>query len=148
MTPGLGTARAADISVGFRSGWIRTVAFSVGGVGLLGVAWGFLSLAQSQPAQVFELLSRWGFVWLLILVAMALAWDLLKVGLGYLGKLADSVQETAVAMNRIADRDDRERDRMVTETAFVGEQMQKVVCALNDLKEQNNRIEKSLRNRG
>lgn len=140
--------RQTDVRVGFRSGWLRSVAISVGGVGLLGVSWGFLSLAQAQPAQVFELLSRWGFVWLLSLAAMVLGWDLLKVGLGYLGKLADSVQDSAVAMNRIADRDDRERDRMITETAYVGEQMQNVVSALKDLKAQNDRIERSLRARG
>jgi hypothetical protein len=141
-------ANSTEISVGFRSGWVRTLAISVGGIGMAGVAWGFLSPAPSQPAQVFELLSHWGFVWLLSLAAMVLAWDLLKVGLGYLGKLADSVQESAVAMNRIADRDDRERDRMITETAYVGEQMQNVVAALKDLKAQNDRIEQSLRVRG
>lgn len=125
---GLGAmeSNVGEIRVGFRSGLFRSIAITAGGAGLIGLALGVLSLAQKQPAQVFELLSRWGFVWLLVLAAMFLLWDLLKVALGYLGKLADSVSETAVAMNRIADKDDRERDRMITETAFVGQRLERM----------------------
>lgn len=118
--------------MGFRSGWVRSAAITVGGVSLVGLAVGVLGLAEHQPAQVLELLSRWGFVWLLVLAAMFLLWDLAKLALGYLGNLAESVQQTAVAMNRIADRDDRERDRMGTEIAFVGQRMERVSRELQE----------------
>lgn len=137
-----------EIRLGFRSGWIRSLAITVGGVSVIGLALGALTLAQKQPAQVFELLSRWGFVWLLTLAAMFLSWDLLKVALGYLGNLADSVQETAVAMGRIADRDDRDRDRMITETAFVGQRLERLTDEMRaeraEQKAHNDRMEKLL----
>jgi hypothetical protein len=128
-----GTGRPpSEIRIGFRSGWVRFLGITVGGAGAVGAGIGVLDLAQRQPAQFFELLSRWGFAWLLALAALAFAWDLAKSGLGYLGKLADSVQESAVAMNRIADRDDRDRDRMITETSFIGQRMEKLSTEMRD----------------
>ena len=128
MTLGLGRAEkpAGEIRVGFRAGWVRTVAISVGGAGVAGLLLGFLDLAQREPQQVFTLLQQWGFVWLLVLAALAMAWDLAKSGLGYLGKLADAVQDSAVAMNRIADKDDREHDRLTTEISYIGQRMERL----------------------
>jgi hypothetical protein len=122
-----GVARpTGEIRLGFRTGMIRSAAVTVGGAGLVGLVIAVINLASKQPGQMFELLSRWGFVWLLVLIGMAFLWDLAKLALNYLGKLADSVQETAVAMNRIADRDDRERDRMTTEISYVGQRMERL----------------------
>lgn len=134
--------------MGFRSGRIRSLAVKLGGTGLVGVALGALVVARQQPSQVFDLLARWGFWWLLGLAGMFMAWDLVKIGLGYLSKLADSVQQTAVAMNRIADKDDRERDRMVTETAFVGQRLQRMAEQHEEWKaeqrEHNRKVEEML----
>jgi hypothetical protein len=113
----------SEIRVGFRTGWIRALTVSLGGAGILGVAGAIIGLAEKQPEQMFGLLMHWGVIWLLVLVAMLLLWDLAKLGLAYLGSLAESVKETAVAMNRIADKDDRERDRLVTTTEFVGQRL-------------------------
>ena len=113
---------------------LRSVALTAGGVGLIGLALGVLQLAHSQPDKFFDLLGRWGFVWVLVLAALIIAWDLLKVGLSHLGKLADSVQESAVAIRCIADRDDRERDRMITETAFIGHRMERQSLELAEIK--------------
>lgn len=139
---------SGQVRLGFRAGWVRSVAVKVGGAGLVGLGLAAFSLAREQPAQVFDLLSKWGFVWILGLVAMLLAWDLAKLALGYLSKLADSVQETAVAMNRIADKDDRERDRMVTETAFVGQRLQRMAEQHEEwkveLRAHNQRVEEML----
>lgn len=145
-----GTPRpGGEIRVGFRHGWVRSLAVTIGGASLIGLVVGLLSLAERQPVQVFDLLSRWGFVWLLSLAAMLLSWDLAKMGLGYLGKLADSVQDSAVAMNRIADRDDRERERMVTETAFIGQRMERLIDEMREerieQKAHNERLEALLR---
>ena len=57
---------------------------------------------------------------------MFLLWDLAKEGLKYLGTLAEGVKETAVAMNRLADKDDRERDRMLTETAYISQSVRRM----------------------
>lgn len=116
-------SHSGEIRVGFRTGLVRSVSVVVGGAGLVGFAIGVVELAQKQPDRFFDLLSKWGFVWLLSLVAMALAWDLAKRGIG---RLSEAMTDMAVAMNRIADKDDRERDRLITEMAYVGQRMQRL----------------------
>lgn len=113
-----------ELRVGFRQGIVRSLGITFGGAGVVGIAVAVLELAQKEPQRFFDLLSRWGSIWLLGLAAMAFLWDLLRKGLGYVGRLSESVQESAIAMNRIADRDDREHDRLQTEVAFVGRRMQ------------------------
>ena len=133
---GLGgaTMPSGQIRVGFRSGWVRTLAISIGGFSLVGLAYAIARMAQQDSVGVIGLLYRWGFLWLLVLAAMGFLWDLAKIGLGYLGKLAGSVQDSAVAMTRIADRDDRERDRMATETAYLGQRMEKLSSDVGELR--------------
>ena len=147
LNPGAG--RPSEIRVGLRSGWVRSVAISVGSAGILGLAAGVIGLAQRHPDQVLDLLSRWGFVWLLVLAAMILVWDLVKGGIDYLGRLSEGVHETAVAMNRIADRDDRERQQMITETAFVGRRIERLGAQHEEWKaeqrEHNAKLEEMLR---
>lgn len=123
---GLGKSHNGEVRIGFRTGWVRYVVFTAGSASLVGLAFAAFGLAEKQSEPVFNLLAKWGFVWLIALMAMILIWDLAKNFLAYFGKLADSVQQTAVAMNRIADKDDRERDRMVTETAFVGRRVERL----------------------
>lgn len=125
-----------EIRVGFRSGWVRGLAISVGGAGIVGLTVAVLDLAQHNPQQVFALLSQWGFVWLLVLAAMVVTWDLAKTGLGYLGQLAKSVQESAVAMNRIADKDDREHDRLTTEISYIGQRMERLSAVHQETREE------------
>jgi hypothetical protein len=124
---GLGLSGAGghsgEIRVGFRRGMFRYLGVTVGGAGLLGLAIAVVELARREPQRFFDLLSKWGFIWLLALAGMAFIWDLLRNGMGYLGQLSKSVQESAVAMNRIADKDDRDKDRMQSEIAFIGRRM-------------------------
>jgi hypothetical protein len=121
-----------EVQLKFRSGWIRSAAVTLGGAGLIGLCVAVVNLAQHQPAEVFGLLARWGFWWLLALAGMLILWDLAKLGLAYLGQLAKSVQDTAVAMHRIADRDDRDRDRMITETSFIGQRIQRLTDEMRE----------------
>ncbi len=130
--PGLGGSGlpsglpSGQLRLGFRSGRVRSAALTLGGVGLAGMVYAIVHLAAKDTEGVISLLYRWGSLWLVVLAAMAFLWDLAKLGLGHLGKLVDSVQESAVAITRIADRDDRERDRMATETAYLGQRMEKL----------------------
>jgi hypothetical protein len=113
-----------QLRLGFRSGILRTFALSFGGVSGAGIALGAFQLIKDNPSVAFQVLQKWGFVWLLGLVAMYFGWDLLKRGLVHLGALSSAVQDSAVAISRIADKDDRERDRMITETAFIGQRLE------------------------
>jgi hypothetical protein len=139
----------AELRVAFRSGFVRMLSITLGGVGLVGAAAMVFDFAAKQPTQVIELLSRWGAAWLLALAAMLLGWDLLKRGLAHLGTLAHGVQESAVAIGRIAEKDDRERDRMITETAYVGQRVERLATEMREHRDeqklQNDRIEALLR---
>ncbi len=148
-TLGLNPHSGSELRVGFRSGILRTFVLSLGGAGGLGLVLAAIQVAHDSPAEFFKLLQGWGAAWLIALVALYFAWDIGKGAVGQLSKLADGVKDSAVAVNRIADRDDRERDRMVTETAYVGQQLEKL---LNESRadraaqrEHNERIEQLVR---
>lgn len=127
-----GEQPSGEVRIGFRSGWVRMVALSLGSASGIGLAVAAFDLAHENPAEVFGMLRQQGLYWLLGLVAMYFGWDLLKSGVAHLGKLSDSVQESAVAMSRIADKDDRERDRMITETAFIGQRLERMAQEARD----------------
>lgn len=135
----------AEIRVGFRSGWIRSITVALGGAGILGLVFGMFNLAREQPDRVFALLGQWGFLWLIVLALMFLAWDLVKTGMHYLARLADSVQDSAVAMNRIADRDDREQERVTNEIGFVGRRLERLASDLLDYREDQRRHHRELK---
>lgn len=135
---GLGDAAASgtEVRVGFRSGLVRVLSISLGGAGLVGGAAVLVDFAGRQPAQVMALLSQWGWVWLVVLAAMFLVWDLAKSGIVHLGRLADSVRDSAVAIGKMADKDDRERERMVTETAFILQRVDKMRAEHEDFRDE------------
>jgi hypothetical protein len=113
-----------QLKLGFRTGILRTFVISFGGAGGVGIAFAAFQLIKDNPTVAFQVLQKFGFLWLLGLVAMYFGWDLLKRGLVHLGALSTAVQDSAVAIARIADKDDRERDRMITETAFIGQRLE------------------------
>ena len=127
-----GEQPSGEIRLGFRTGLVRTFVLTMSGASGLGLVIAAFDLAKENPAVVLELLKQWGFIWILVLVSMYFAWDIGRALVRHLGKLSESVQESAVAMGRIADKDDRERDRMVTETAFIGQRLEKMSA---DMKE-------------
>ena len=140
---------SGELRIGTRSGLIRSFVLTMGGAGGIGIALATVDLAQHSPEQFFRLLQGWGAAWLIAIVALYFAWDIGKGAVGQLGKLADGVKDSAIAVNRIADRDDRERDRMVTETAYVGQQLEKLLVESRAeraaQREHNERMEHMLR---
>lgn len=109
------------------------------------VVLGLFTLLRQEPKDGFGLLRQWGAGWVIELAIGYWAWTIAMRGLDYLGKLAGGVQDSAIAIARLADKDDRERDRMITETSYIGSEMKKISAGLGELKEQNARIEQSLR---
>ena len=132
----------SEVRVGFRSGWVRSVGITIGSAGIVSLVIGLMNLAREQPAQMFDLLSRWGFVWLISLAAMFLVWDLAKT---YLGRLSESIQEMAVAMNRVAEKDDRERDRVANEIGFVGRRVERMASDLTDHRDEQRRHNREIK---
>jgi len=109
------------------------------------VVLGLFALLRQQPKDGFGLLRQWGAGWVIALAVGYWAWTIAMRGLDYLGKLAAGVQDSAIAIARLADKDDRERDRMITETSYIGAEMKKITNGLGEMKEQNARIEQLLR---
>jgi hypothetical protein len=127
---------SSEIRVGFRTGLIRSLGITIGGAGAIGTVVALINLVQHQPQQFFDLLARWGWIWIIALAGIFGTWDLAKRLVGYVGKLAESVSQTAIAMNRIAEKDDRERDRMVTEMSYVSQRMQRMTDEQSDDREE------------
>lgn len=136
---------SGEIRVGFRRGVVRSLVVTLGGAGLVSLAIGLINLSREQPTQMFDLLSKWGFVWIIALAGMFLAWDLAKVGLAHLAELVRSIQAGAVAMNRIADRDDRERDRLANEIGFVGRRVERLASDLTDHRDEQRRHNREIK---
>lgn len=109
------------------------------------VVLGIFTLLRQEPKDGFGLLRQWGAGWVIALAVGYWAWTIAMRALDHLGTLAAGVQDSAVAIARLADKDDRERDRMITETSYIGAEMKKISSSLGELKEQNARIEQSLR---
>lgn len=138
---------ATDVRVFFREGWVKAIGVALGGTGSVAVVLGTYELIEREPKLAFDLLAQWGGRFVLCLVFGVLLYKLAILFIAHLARLAAGVQEMAVAMARLADKDDRERDRMITETMYVGAQMQKVSATIGEVKEQMNRIEQHVMQR-
>ena len=113
----------------------------------LAMVLGAFTLLRQQPKEGFELLRQWGAWWVVVLVVGYWIWSLGMRLIDKLERLASGVQDSAVSIARLADRDDRERDRMITETAYVSQKVREVSATLVGMKEQNDRIEQLLQAR-
>lgn len=111
----------------------------------LAIVLGVFTLLRDEPKDGFALLRQWGAGWVIALAAGYWAWTIAMRGLDYVNRLATGVQDSAIAIARLADKDDRERDRMITETSYIGAEMKRITASLGELKDQNARIEQSLR---
>lgn len=137
-----------EIRVSLSSRMLGKVVRVAGGLipgAAVAVVLGVFTLLKEQPKDGFGLLRQWGVGWVIALAGGYWAWTIAMRALDYLGRLASGVQDSAVAIARLADKDDRERDRMITETSYIGAEMKKITSSLGELKEQNARIELSLR---
>ena len=111
----------------------------------LAVVLGALTLLRQQPHDGFSVLRQWGAWWMVVIAAGYWIWTLAMRIIDLVGskldKLAIGMQDSAVAIARLADRDDRERDRMITETAYIGQKMTRMSEAME-------RIETMLKDQG
>ena len=85
-----------------------------GGSSGLGFAVIFYSyrLLEQKPSEGFGLLHHWGPWFVVALVALYFFWDVTKVAVGYVGKMADGMQSLSVSIAKIAERDDRQYEEM------------------------------------
>jgi Mg2+/citrate symporter len=115
---------------------------------VLVVGGAFFELLRVNPALGVDLLRSWGPAFILGLIALVMVAafmgqivDAQQANVEAQQRNADANQQVAVALTRVAEKDDRERDRMVTEVSYVMQKMEqthaKVALAIETL----NRIE-------
>jgi hypothetical protein len=137
----------SEIKVDLKSRLLERIVGLIGalipGAALAIVLAGFTLLRQ-QPQNSFDLLRQWGAWWIVSIAAGYWIWTFAMRLIDELRRLGTGVQDSAVAITRLADRDDRDRDRMLTETAFVGSTVQKLGVSVTEMREQLTRVERAL----
>jgi hypothetical protein len=103
-------------------------------------------LAEREPKALIETFQHWGAQSLIGLVALVvvsqlggrfidLGESMLQVGRDN----ASSQQKLADAVQELANRDDREKEEQRRLLSFVGSQQEKILVAIDELKQQGNR---------
>jgi hypothetical protein len=69
-------------------------------------------VVKNNPQESFQTLRQFGPSFLVTIVALVLLWDLLKIGVTNVGRLADSMQTLSTAVTEIAEKDDRQLEEM------------------------------------
>jgi len=83
-----------------------------GGTLAAAIAYYVYVVVNHHPGESFNLLGQFGPSFLISIVAIILLWDLLKIGVANVGRLADSMQTLSAAVTQIADKDDRQFEEM------------------------------------
>jgi hypothetical protein len=103
-------------------------------------------LAEREPKALIETFQHWGPLSLLVLVLMILlsqgAGRVLDLGERMLvstERTATSQQQLADAVQALVNKDDREKEEQRRLLSFVGSQQEKIMVALDELKQQGNR---------
>jgi hypothetical protein len=103
-------------------------------------------LAEREPKALIETFQRWGAASFLVLVALVIASQIggrvIDLGESMLQVGRDnavSQQKLADAVQELANRDDREKEEQRRLLSFVGSQQEKIMLALDELKQQGTR---------
>jgi hypothetical protein len=103
-------------------------------------------LAEREPKAMIDTFQHWGAASLLGLVALVLfsqgAGRVLDMGdrmIASSEKTAASMQQQADAIQALVNKDDREKEEQRRLLSFVGSQQEKILVAIDELKQQGNR---------
>jgi hypothetical protein len=103
-------------------------------------------LAEKEPKALIETFQRWGPWSLLGLVAMVLASKAGERVMDFGDKMLQVGRENAASQQQLADavqalvnKEDREKEEQRRLLSFVGSQQEKIMLALDELKQQGNR---------
>jgi hypothetical protein len=122
-----GSAPAADIRVGFRTGWFRHIGVTLAGASGAAAVVGTIEVFKAEPAQAIALLQSWGPSFLLVLVALFLGGKFLdglvtgmqttvsensKLLAGALTASAEASGRTADALTQLANQGNRQAEQV------------------------------------
>lgn len=127
--------------------WIRHLIYpGIAGM-MIAITLGILDLLKSSPTAGIDLLKSWGPGFLLGLLAIAVVGTFLDKMTSSWQSSVDAQQRVAVALTQLAEKDDRDRDRMVTETQYMASRMDQTHQLVQSLGVQLQRIETKLEKR-
>lgn len=128
--------------------WIRNLLYpGVAGV-MIAITLGIIDLLKSSPTAGVELLKSWGPGFLLGLLAIAVVGTFLDKMTSSWQSSVDAQKQVAVALTQLSEKDDRDRDRMVTETQYMAQRMDQTHSLVQAVSEQLRRIEGKLEKNG
>jgi hypothetical protein len=128
--------------------WMRGLIFpGVAGV-ILTILLTYMELVKTNPAAGTELLKGWGPGFVLGLLALVVVGVFLDKMVDAQRSSVDAQQKVAVALTQLAERDDRDRDRMVTETQYMAQRMDQTHALGTSVAAQLSRIEMKLGTKG
>jgi ubiquinone biosynthesis protein UbiJ len=124
--------------------WIRHLLYPGAAGIMLAITLSFIKLLGTDPAAGTELLRGWGPGFVLGLLALVVVGAFLDKMVDAQRSSVDAQQKVAVALTQLAERDDRDRDRMVTETQYMAQRMDQTHALVTSVAAQLSRIEMKL----
>jgi ubiquinone biosynthesis protein UbiJ len=143
MTTGQVSAAAIAVKDGVSKWALHLVYPGVAGV-VVTILLAYTELLKSDPTAAGDLLKSWGPGFVLGLLAMVVIGVFLDKMVDAQRAGVDAQQKVAVALTQLAERDDRDRDRMVTETQYMAQRMDQTHALVTNVAAQLSRIEMKL----
>jgi hypothetical protein len=124
--------------------WLRSLIYpGVAGV-VITILLAYMELLKANPAAGGDLLRSWGPGFVLGLIALVVIGVFLDKMVDAQTSSVEAQQKVAVALTQLAERDDRDRDRMVTETQYMAQRMDQTHALVTSVSAQLSRIEMKL----
>lgn len=124
--------------------WVRALIYPGAAGVMIAFTLGFFDLLKRDPAASSELLRGWGPGFVLGLLALIVLGSFLDKMVDAQRSSVDAQQKVAIALTTLAEKDDRDRDRMVTETQYMAQRMDQTHEAVTSMAAQLRRIEMRL----
>ena len=124
--------------------WVRGIMYPGAAGVMLAVTLALLDLLKTSPSAAMDLLKTWGPGFVLGLLALLVVSSFLDKMVDAQKSGVEAQQQVAVALTQLAERDDRDRDRMVTETQYMAQRMDQTHALVASVSAQLCRIELKL----
>ncbi|HEY4358260.1 MAG TPA: hypothetical protein VGN16_21115 [Acidobacteriaceae bacterium] len=89
------------------------------------IVYGAYSLLHNNPREAFPLLISWGPRAIFAMIALFVVYDLAKFFLNIVKRGVIAMEHTAVALQRVGDKDDRQAQETRTLTAYTSQQSER-----------------------
>ena len=128
--------------------WIRNLMYPGAAGVMLAITLGFIDLLKTNPTAGADILKSWGPGFVLGILALVVVGTFLDKMIDAQQSSVEAQQKVAVALTQLAERDDRDRDRMVTETQYMAQRMDQTHSLVTSVAAQLARIELKLGSTG